>query len=478
MDREITYAGAIPQVEDLAYAQRFSMVGLGYLAQMTLGVGTVVDGLAVMPTPGSPMSVTVAPGSIATMAVIDQTSFSTLAANLNPVLKLGINTTATTFALTAPATPGQSINYLIEAAFSESDVQPVVIPYYNAANPAQPLNGAAGSGASQPTRRQQIVSLQLKAGAPAAAGAQATPACDVGWVGIAIVTLNAGATSVLQTNILPFPGAPFLASKLPTLRQRLTGPLTLFVSNQGNDGWTGTQFDPFLTLGGALNALASRYDLAGNTVTLSMQPGTYTGCTIPGYLYAGQIAIVGSPANPALTVVNAVNGAAIHALAGARVSVSGVTLSASGGSGDYQSGGFGVLAETSSSITLGSGIAFASCSTAHIYSLTGASVGLAGAGQSYSITGSAGAHILANSGGSASIADAIITLSGSPSFSNAFASSGSGATVSVWGCTFSGGATGMRFAASLNGTINSEGAGANYLPGSTAGATASGGQYV
>jgi hypothetical protein len=41
----------------------------------------------------------------------------------------------------------------------------------------------------------------------------------------------------------------------------------------------------------------------------------------------------------------------------------------------------------------------------------------------------------------------------------------------------SGGATGKRYVAELNGVINTFGGGANYFPGNVAGTTATGGQY-
>ena len=44
--------------------------------------------------------------------------------------------------------------------------------------------------------------------------------------------------------------------------------------------------------------------------------------------------------------------------------------------------------------------------------------------------------------------------------------------------TFIGTATGMRYSAGYSGIINTAGGGANYFPGTVAGTTAAGGQYV
>ena len=44
--------------------------------------------------------------------------------------------------------------------------------------------------------------------------------------------------------------------------------------------------------------------------------------------------------------------------------------------------------------------------------------------------------------------------------------------------TFSGSATGTRYLVGINGTINTAGGGASYIPGNAAGSAATGGQYV
>jgi hypothetical protein len=218
VDRQIVYAGSIPLDTDLLSAQKNAMIAIGYLAQATLGSGTVVDGLACNPTAPASMTILIGPGSLATMSVIDATAYGSLPADsTDPLVKMGILTGATTFALTAPTVSGQSINYLVEATLSETDADPVVLPYYNAANPTQPFSGPQNDGATQNTVRQQRVQLQLKPSAPAAAGTQVTPPVDSGWVGLYVVTVNYGQTEVTPANITVFPGAPFIAFKLNTL---------------------------------------------------------------------------------------------------------------------------------------------------------------------------------------------------------------------------------------------------------------------
>ncbi len=218
MDRNLVYPGSIPLDTDLLAINRNTMIGLGFLAQAVLGNGPVVDGLACSPTVPASLTVNVGPGSITQIAVVDPAAFGSLPANASdPLVKMGINLEPVSFTLTAPNTSGQSTNFLIEATFSESDQNPIVLPYYNAANPAQPFTGPANNGAAQNTQRVQRVQLQLKAGTPANTGSQTTPPVDSGWVGLYIITVNFGQTAITAANITQISTAPFLNWKLPLM---------------------------------------------------------------------------------------------------------------------------------------------------------------------------------------------------------------------------------------------------------------------
>lgn len=219
MDRNIVYPGSIPLDTDVLSLNRSCMVALGYLIQAVLGTSTVVDGLGCSPTAPASMTVTVGPGSITQLSVVDPIAYGSLAADSSdPLIKMGINASSMSFTAIAPTTSGQSVNYLIEALFQESDANPVVLPYYNAANPSQPFSGANNSGAAQNTQRIQRVQLQMKNGAPATTGSQTTPPADPGgWIGLYSITVGYGQTSITSQNILALPTAPFLRFKLPAL---------------------------------------------------------------------------------------------------------------------------------------------------------------------------------------------------------------------------------------------------------------------
>jgi len=219
MDRNLVYPGSIPLDTDLLSINRNTMVAIGALAQAILGTGSVIDGLSASATAPASMTITIGAGSIYQLSVVDTLPYGSLPADpVDPLVKSGINLGATGFTLTAPTTSGQSVNYLVQATLQESDTAPVVLPYYNAANPVQPYSGPDNSGAAQSTLRSQRVQLQVKSGAPTNTGSQTTPPVDNGWLGLYVVTVSYGQSAITSGNIVALPMAPFLLWKLPSLR--------------------------------------------------------------------------------------------------------------------------------------------------------------------------------------------------------------------------------------------------------------------
>jgi len=234
MDRNIVYPGSIPQDVDILYPNLNAMVALGLLMQAVLGSAPVADGLVCTPA-SSGLGVSVGPGCLTVLATVDATPYGSLAANTaSPLVKMGLNITPTTLALSAPALTGQALNFLIQASFVEADGSPVVLPYVNAANPTQPFTGPANSGASTNSIRSQRVSVLAKAGVPAPAGTQTTPSPDAGFVGLYAVTVLQGQTAVSSAAISPLPGGPFLPFKLP----QLTPGVSRMAVLTSNGSWT------------------------------------------------------------------------------------------------------------------------------------------------------------------------------------------------------------------------------------------------
>ena len=208
MNRTIVYSGEIPRASDILQLQRWIMEAHGWLIAGVLGQNTVFTGLQCVPTNPASMSVIVNPGALFSLQEIDTSAYGSLPANTNPLMKSGINTTPTTFTLTAPSTSGYSVNYLIQVQFQEADGNPTVLPYYNSANPSQPFSGPGNNGQAQNTARLDIAALQLVTGVAAPTGTQVTPAVESGWYGLWVITVNNAQTTITAADISPYSGAP------------------------------------------------------------------------------------------------------------------------------------------------------------------------------------------------------------------------------------------------------------------------------
>lgn len=209
MNRHMFYPGAIPLETDVLNIDKDAYYGDGWLAQAMVGVGTVVVGLAVTPTGPASLQVNVAPGAIFSLQTVDSVAYSSLGTDANQIVKVGIAPASSTLTVTPPGTVGQSINYLVQVQFSETDGSPVVLPYYNASNPTVAWSGPGNSGTPQNTVRTDSCVIQLKAGVAAATGSQVTPAPDAGYTGIYVITCAQGQTTITSGNIALLATAPY-----------------------------------------------------------------------------------------------------------------------------------------------------------------------------------------------------------------------------------------------------------------------------
>jgi hypothetical protein len=236
MDRQTVYPLAIPYETDFLSAQRFAQEGLGLLAQDILGPGPVAIGLGCGPTSPASLAVVISPGRLYQMSFLDGAAYGQitggnpaggLAADVSPsheVLKQGLLRDQVALPCPAPSTAGTSISYLIEAMFQEVDTNPSVLQFFNTQNPSTPLAGPNGTGVTLPTVRACQCIVQAKSGIAATTGTQATPAPDIGWIGLYAVTVTYGQTAIIAGNISILPGAPFLSSSLPQIIQSLGAP--------------------------------------------------------------------------------------------------------------------------------------------------------------------------------------------------------------------------------------------------------------
>ena len=212
MDRHIVYPSAIPLDTDLLHPQRSAMISDGILVQAMLGTGTSVCGLACKPSSSSGMQVVITPGAIFSQQTVDTTPFGSLGSDSHLLMKVGINLQAWTSPVLAAPAAGMSIAVLIEAGFAETDTDPLVLPYYNAANPAQSFAGPNNTGTGLNSRRTQRAALAAVIGPPYPTGsAPIIPPTDIGNVGLFVITLNSGTTTIGPGMISVAPGAPFIA---------------------------------------------------------------------------------------------------------------------------------------------------------------------------------------------------------------------------------------------------------------------------
>jgi len=266
--------------------------------------------------------------------------------------------------------------------------------------------------------------------------------------------------------------ANFIAAIQAVGRIKLTAPLSLYVSPSGSDlNNTGLNISsPFQTIQKAVNVAVSAYDTQLQPITVNIANGTYANpVTITAPLFGGGILnLSGNSATPSTVIISSNNNHAIHCTHAANVSISGISVQTTGSIVGVPS--IGLLSDTNSNVNITGPMNFGGCAGNHIWAASGGTVGFT---TSYSITGGATAHYFATTSGVilGPLSGTSVTLTGSPTFSNAFAASAQSGVIQVitGGTTFTGSAIGKRYSVSFAGQINTGGGGANYFPGTIAG---------
>jgi len=264
----------------------------------------------------------------------------------------------------------------------------------------------------------------------------------------------------------------FPNSTLAGGREILGENRTYYVRSDGadtNNGLADTVGGAFATIQRAIDA-ACALDLSVYNVTIRVADGTYTGAiTLKSFVGAGTISIVGNSSAPANVTVTVSSAGCVtaNAVVGQWL-LDGMKLVAS-------TPGHNALTAALGSIVSYRNINFG-VANQHISVTSGACVMAIG---NTTISGNANIHWYAASGGYLQDRGVTITLSGTPAFAQAFAYAQQNAVLSVNGNTFSGSATGTRYTILTGGLIDTNGGGANYLPGNAAGSggTASGGGW-
>lgn len=253
-------------------------------------------------------------------------------------------------------------------------------------------------------------------------------------------------------------------------RIRLLANQTFYYSPTGNDSTgDGTSLNPWATIQFAMNFVYTNYDVNGFKVTFlsTSASATYNQTAImPGLLVGQPSSTDAVVVDLALSTLNG-TGVGIGVVNGANIMVQNANLKGAAGCN--------VLQASRGNIQIGSGISFdASPGATHISIGAG---GLVSALNNYTIKGGADYHWAGTGNSLASFSGRTVTITGTPSFGALFCFSEWCSVVLCSGMTFVGSATGTRYNANMNGVIDTNGAGPNYLPGNAAGSITLGGQY-
>ncbi len=262
-------------------------------------------------------------------------------------------------------------------------------------------------------------------------------------------------------------------------REKLTADRTYYVRSDGSNSNTGlvdSSGGAFLTIPFAYNYIAANLDLAGFTVTirLSKSGDTFTsGLTITKpWVGGGALILQGYDTTPTNSLISTTSASAIAvscALPG-KLTIKDLKLQAATAGSCLDIGGPGIVEYQN--------INFGACPGSHVAAqVSGVTITATG---NYAISGGAESHFRAQASGCVIKAPGrTITLSGTPAFGSGFADALFGGAILVDSMTFSGSATGPRYRLLGLSSIYTQGGGANYFPGNSAGSggTTSGNGY-
>lgn len=258
---------------------------------------------------------------------------------------------------------------------------------------------------------------------------------------------------------------------LVCMRELLKAARTYYVRTDGsdsNDGLANTAAGAFLTIQRAVDVVLNTLDFGGFNVTIQVGDGTYTaGAVVNGpQTGLGLLTIQGNATTPGNVVISVATGTAIVLDRGAVLNIRHLELRAASGSG--------LQAFTACRCTF-LNLVFGACGAYQMQAGYGARI----VPGDYTITGGALSHLSVAQGGSVYTAGGLtVTLTGTPNFSVAFLFAEMCGTFRAQAITFTGAATGKRYAVETCGAVQTYSAGPNYFPGSTAGTAITGGVYV
>ena len=227
---------------------------------------------------------------------------------------------------------------------------------------------------------------------------------------------------------------------------------------------------PFLTIQAGVNA-ASKLNANGFQITIHVANGTYPPFGVTN-VTNGTLYVQGNPTTPDACLITSSTQIQLVGVRGTGVNM---TLDGFKLVNSF-SPGYGLVSQINSSLNF-LNMDFGLCTTAHCFCDTGS---MALAANGYTISGASGAHILFEFSTFvlSPSTPTTINIVGNPAitcFANGF---GIGYLRAFPNTTFVGSTVGQKFSVSGNSIISSNGGGINFLPGTIAGVTATGGQYI
>lgn len=297
IDRPIVYFGQVPRSLDVLTLGQFTMTALSQISQAMLGTTTIVAGFTVSASNPASLSVILSAGQIYQQENLEASAVSGLAVDAHTIVKQGVNLDPVTLTLVPPTTIGFAQNILIEAQYADSDTGATVLTYQDPVNKGNTFQGPGGNGQKQNTVRRGVVAIQLKAGVAATSGTQTSPIPDAGWVGLAVVTVAYGQTTITGTNISAFAQAPFIPTTLPAVPAGVQAGKWTYGVDNGVANAMNVVLNPsttVLSFGQQIAVQAKFTNTGAATAVINGQPAVqivYRGAALTGNeLKAGQFA--------------------------------------------------------------------------------------------------------------------------------------------------------------------------------------------
>lgn len=258
------------------------------------------------------------------------------------------------------------------------------------------------------------------------------------------------------------------------VREKLTSNRTYYVRADGsdsNDGGADTSGSAFLTIQKAVDS-ASRLDIAGVTVTIQLGDGTYTAPVtlknVVGFSAPGNLVIQGNAAAPANVILSVASSDIITSDGLSSVwDIKNLKLTGT-------VTGSGIVAKNGATVRYGN-IDFGAVASVHLLAFNAGRIVCL---SNYTVSGGANVHWQSYYNGIITASGFTVTISGSPTFTSGWVYCSSLGIVDCYGMTFSGAASGARYNVFGNAVIFTNSGGSTYLPGSTAGSSTTGGQYI